>query len=281
MDGSMGMRIGEKLHDMALLIKAEFKRDLLFMKRYPLEPLSFLFFMYVILMAIIFGFDELLNVTDKKVLNHEIMILGYCLMQYTLAAQMGWSGQIQNESQTGTLEQLSISGHNLGDVLLSRGIAQFPRHVFSFFLLLFAYSLSLSETRIIFAHIPEVILTLFITGLGIFGVAYVFAGVTLIFKRVGFFFQIANFGFLGLFWLDRTGMEPSSWKAVLYDNFPLTQGMSNLRLLMLAPQRNPGLAEHAGLGHLLLISLISLCLGYLAFLAMEKRARKLALLSQY
>ena len=264
--------------DFGLIVKAEFVRDVIYMRRYPLEPLSFLFFMYLILMAILFGFSQLLTQKSSAVLNREVMILGYCLMQFVMSTQMGWSGQIQNESQTGTLEQLSISGHTLGGVLLSRGIAQFPRHVLSFFLLLGAYFLTIPDTKLTLAFWPQAVGTLFLTMVGIFGVAYLFAGATLLFKRVGLFFQIVNFAFLGLFWQNRAGL--GNVTGFLYDVFPLTVGMSNLERLLVI---GGGLATPTPQGPLYLasVSAVSMLVGFWAFYRMEQRARELALLSQY
>ncbi len=271
------------IKEFLLIVKAEFKRDLLFMYRYPLEILSFLFFMYLILMAILLGLSELmpsgqgLSGKDSPI-DRETMILGYCLMQFVLATQMGWSGQIQNESQTGTLEQLSISGHSLAGVLLARGISQQPRQILSFFLLLGAYFLSIPDTGIQPGRAPLVILVLSVTAFGVYGVAYLFAGLTLIFKRVGFFFQIINFAFLGLFWQDRTGMAEGSWSAFLYDAFPLTRGMTLLRQSVIP--------EQSGLTLETLLGFATICLtftivGYWLFRWMEKKARMQALLSQY
>ncbi|MCB1139768.1 MAG: hypothetical protein KDK23_13470 [Leptospiraceae bacterium] len=270
------------LQEFLLIIKAEFKRDLLFMYRYPLEILSFLFFMYLILMAILLGLSELMpggeGLAGKdSPINRETMILGYCLMQFVLATQMGWSGQIQNESQTGTLEQLSISGHSLAGVLLARGISQQPRQILSFFLLLGAYYWSIPDTGLSPERAPYVTLILSITAFGVYGVAYLFAGLTLIFKRVGFFFQIINFAFLGLFWQDRSSMAEGSWSAMLYDFFPLTRGMTLLRESLLS--------SHLSAFSEILIFL-GICLGftfagYWIFRWLERKARMQALLSQY
>jgi len=175
-----------------------------------------------------FGFSQL-TIGSANLLNREKMIIGYCLMQFVLSTQMGWSGQIQNESQTGTLEQLSISGHSLGEVLLARGLAQLPRQIISFYVLLFLYKISIPGLQISFNNNFFILFTLLIMAIGIFGVSYMFAGVTLLFKRVGFFFQIVNFAFLGLFWQDRSKLTNGSFIAALYDNFPLTMGMSNLQ----------------------------------------------------
>lgn len=267
------------IFDFILLVKAEFQRDLIYMRRYPLEILSFIFFMYLILMAILFGFSQLMSDQASKVLNQETMILGYCLMQFVLAAQMGWSGQIQNESQTGTLEQLSISGHTLGGVLLSRGIAQFPRNSITFFIYLVAYRLSIPEARIDLAAFGLAIPVLFLTAFGVFGIAYLFAGITLLFKRVGFFFQIINFGFLGLFWQNRAAMTEGGTLALLYDFFPLTAGLTQLKnILIRIPQTGE---QSGGIRILVLTSLASVAIGYFLFFRMEMRARKMALLSQY
>lgn len=263
------------LYDFMLILKAEFYRDLIFMKRYPLEPISFLFFMFMILIAIIYGIGTLTNSPDGQIpLNQERMILGYCLMQFVMAAQMGWSGQISNESQTGTLEQLSISGHSLGGVLLSRGVSQFPRHVLSFFILLVAFTYA-RDAKIHYTLSLVAIPVMFLAAFGIYGVAYVFAGLTLLFKRVGFFFQIINFGFLGLFWLDRGSLPDGSITATLYDIFPLTVGMENLKDIFIQG------ALPASIPALLITSIASWALGYWAFRIMERKARDLGLLSQY
>lgn len=263
------------LRDFLLIVKAEVVRDLLFMKRYPLEPISFLFFMYLILMSILLGFSQLME-GGVKALNSEKMILGYCLMQFVLATQMGWSGQIQNESQTGTLEQLSISGHSLGGVLLSRGMAQMPRQMLSFFLLLGAYRLSLPDSKIDLSSSLLAIPVMIVMGIGIYGVAFVFAGLTLIFKRVGFFFQIINFGFLGLFWQDRSHLKGVT--ANLYDIFPLTLGMEKLQGLFV---RDYQTTNDASFVFFCFTCLVSAVVGYWLFRRMEIKARQLGLLSQY
>ncbi len=262
--------------DFVLILKAEFKRDLIFMKRYPLEPLSFLFFMYLILMSIILGLGQLVP-GGALTLNKEKMIIGYCLMQFVLSAQMGWSGQISNESQTGTLEQLSISGHTLGGVLLSRGLSQFPRHALSFFMLLGAYRLTLPQTGLRLTEWMPALLLLFIMGFGIFGVAYLFAGLTLIFKRVGFFFQIINFGFLGLFWQDRGALAAGGVAANLYDWFPLTVGMASLQNTL----GSTSAGAEFSLVWLTFVSLLWMAGGFAIFFWLEREARKRGLLSQY
>ncbi|MCB1179168.1 MAG: hypothetical protein KDK36_16410 [Leptospiraceae bacterium] len=266
-----------RIFDFLLILKAEIKRDFIFMKRYPLEIISFLFFMYLILLAILFGFHQLAD-GMSKVLNREKMVLGYALMQFVLSTQMGWSGQIQNESQTGTLEQLSISGHSLGEVLLARGISQLPRQMLSFYILLGAYSFSLSSLDFnISGTIPFVILNLFLMAIGIYGLSYLFAGVTLLFKRVGFFFQIINFAFLGLFWQNRAGLEEGGVLALIYDHFPLTMGMARLQKLF-SPSIN---TIEINLLSFAVHSLAFCVIGFSLFKLMERRARNKGLLSQY
>jgi ABC-2 type transport system permease protein len=262
------------IKDFLLLLKAEIKRDFIFMKRYPLEPISFLFFMYLILLAILFGFNQL---AGKGLVNVEKMVLGYSLMQFVLSTQMGWSGQIQNESQTGTLEQLSISGHTLGEVLMVRGFSQMPRQILSFYLLLVLFKFSNLELNMpLLQTLPYVVLSLIIMGIGIFGLSYIFAGITLLFKRVGFFFQIINFAFLGLFWQDRSLIE-GTMMGFFYDHFPLTIGMAAIQN-HLRFDSNPLKVEWI---YFIFHSMIYCLVGYIIFYMMERRARRLGLLSQY
>lgn len=265
------------IKDFILILKAEVKRDFIFMKRYPLEPISFLFFMYLILLAILFGFHQLAGGAEG-VLNREKMILGYSLMQFVMSTQMGWSGQIQNESQTGTLEQLSISGHSLGEVLMARGFSQLPRQILSFYLLLLAYTMSLSDLKMnLGSTIPFVVINLIIMAIGIFGISYIFAGITLLFKRVGFFFQIINFAFLGLFWQDRGALESGGYLAMVYDHFPLTMGMASLQNLF-----SPGSSQlDVDLFSFFIHSVVFCIPGFLMFKWMERKAREGGLLSQY
>jgi ABC-2 type transport system permease protein len=259
-----------------LLIKAELKREVLYIIRYPFESLSFVFFMYIILMAIFLGMSQLSGQNGLNI-NHERMVIGYSLMQFIMGSQMGWSGQISNESQTGTLEQLSISGHSLAAVLLARGIAMFPRQITSFFLLLWGYTLAIPEVNIHMSNMITAIVFLFFTSLGVYGIAYIFAGLTLLFKRVGFFFQIINFAFLGLFWQNRENLAVNSWSAIAYDSFPLTLGMKNL--FHVFTTKDPSVI--LPLLNQLLFSGIFIIFGYILFKIMEKKARDLALLSQY
>ncbi len=262
--------------EFVLLIKAELKREALFIIRYPMQSLSFVLFMYIILMAIFFGMSQLSGGSGLNI-NHERMVIGYCLMQFIMGSQMGWSGQISNESQTGTLEQLSISGHSLATVLLARGFAQFPRQIASFFLLLGGYTLAIPQVHILGGNIPVAVLFLFLIALGVYGIAYLFAGMTLLFKRVGFFFQIINFAFLGLFWQNRDALIDGSWQAVVYDLFPLTLGMKNL--LAVFTTDHPEI--FAMLFTQLFYSGVFTITGFILFRKMEKKARELALLSQY
>ena len=267
--------------DFLLILKAEFKRDILFMKRYPLEPLSFLFFMYLILLSILLGFSQLVsgsNVTVSDLFNRERMILGYCLMQFVFSTQMGWSGQIQYESQTGTLEQLSISGHTLGGVLLARGISQLLRQILSFFILLFAYVLTLSDLNISLIDGYNAVPVLVVMAFGIYGISYFFAGITLLFKRVGMFFQIVNFAFLGIFWQNRDSLKDGSFFAFFYDHFPLSVGMLKIQRILTS---NRGEGHDFSYFYLIVVSSVYFAIGSFLFRVMEKRARSQGLLSQY
>ncbi|MDX1960126.1 MAG: hypothetical protein SFU98_16275 [Leptospiraceae bacterium] len=265
-----------KVYDFLLILKAEIIRDFIFMKRYPLEPISFLFFMYLILLAILFGFNQLAGGVAS--LNKEKMILGYSLMQFVMATQMGWSGQIQNESQTGTLEQLSISGHSLGEVLMARGFSQLPRQTISFYALLSLYVMSVPNLKFqLLNTIPLTLLYLFVFAIGIFGLSFIFAGLTLLFKRVGFFFQIINFAFLGLFWQDRSSLPDGGILAFLYDHFPLSMGMFGMQDIL----TNKGMMNISLFLEFTIHCLVFCVLGFIAFYLMEKKARKEGLLSQY
>jgi ABC-2 type transport system permease protein len=265
-------------YDFLLILKAEWKRDLIYMKRYPLEIISFILFMYIILLAVFFGFSQL-TIGSMNLLNKEKMIIGYCLMQFVMSTQMGWAGQIQNESQTGTLEQLSVSGHSLGEVLLARGFSQLPRQILSFMLLTYMYTISLNELQVGFQNFFSIIIILFILSIGLFGVSYLFAGLTLLFKRVGFFFQIINFAFLGLFWQDRSKLG-SSFLGTIYDHFPLTMGMNSLQKFMIKQYVEVSLFDFQLLSFLF-SSLIFFLIGFYFFSKMEEKAREYGLLSQY
>ncbi len=271
------------IRDFLLILKAEFKRDLLFMKRYPLEPLSFLFFMYMILLSILLGLSQLVSEGRElsTFVDRERMILGYTLMQFVFSTQMGWSGQMQYESQTGTLEQLSLSGHSLGGVLLARGISQLLRQTLSFYLLLGAYVLSLPGLALDPIRFPMAVPVLLAMAAGIYGISYLFAGITLLFKRVGMFFQIVNFAFLGIFWLDRSSLEKGGVTAMLYDHFPLSVGMSKMQEVLLTEEGSLSSTVSYSWIRLLLISFLYFGAGFLAFRRMEKKSRELGLLSQY
>ncbi|MBE7413237.1 MAG: hypothetical protein L6Q54_07640 [Leptospiraceae bacterium] len=264
----------QEIQDFLLLVKAEMKRDFIFMLRYPAEIISFFIMMYAILMAVLFGIDVMVPEKSGMALNR--IVLGYALMNFITATQMGWSGSIQTESETGTLEQLSISGHYLSGVLLARGISQFPRHSFIFIMIYWALNSSTNlSTEFRLTHTIPI---LFTGMFGIFGVAYIFAGFTLILKRVGMFFQIVNFAFLALFWLDPSKL--SNLQKMLFNFFPLTLTMSNLTEVLLK-KGDILYFQDDGYLKLVLVSLIYFFLGMYFFRYMESVARRKALLSQY
>ncbi|MDH4199943.1 MAG: hypothetical protein OEV66_06135 [Spirochaetia bacterium] len=264
------------IKEFLLLVKAEFIREIIYIKRYPFESISFLFFMYIILMAIFLGMSQLSGGGGLNI-NHERMIIGYCLMQFVMSNQMGWAGQISNESQMGTLEQLSISGHSLATVLFARGIAQFPRQSASFFILMIAYAAAMPKMDLHLDHFYIAFFFLFLIALGVYGIAYLFAGLTLLFKRIGFFFQIINFAFLGLFWQNRDILPDGSIRAILYDFFPLTLGMKNLLLVF---SSNTSSLIYPFLNQCIYSGIFTIA-GFYLFRVMEKKARQMALLSQY
>ncbi|HNL01366.1 MAG TPA: hypothetical protein PKJ30_09665, partial [Leptospiraceae bacterium] len=114
-----------------------------------------------------------------------------------------------------------------------------------------------------------------IMAIGIFGISYIFAGITLLFKRVGFFFQIINFAFLGLFWIDRAKLPEILQN--IYDHFPLTVGMSRLMQTL----TDPVIASPYSMIEFIVYSFLFMAVGWFCFSRMERTARSYGLLSQY
>ncbi|MDH5657175.1 MAG: hypothetical protein OEZ34_14790, partial [Spirochaetia bacterium] len=152
------------------------------------------------------------------------------------------------------------------------------RQILSFFLLLSAYMLTLSDLKFIMQNSFEAVPVLIVMAFGIFGISYFFAGITLLFKRVGMFFQIINFAFLGIFWQNREVLDEGSFFALFYDHFPLSVGMLKIQNIL---TENPASMHDFSYLHLVLISAAYFTAGYFIFRILERRARIQGLLSQY
>ena len=173
-----------------LLIKVEFVRLLLILKRYPFEPLSNMLIISLSFISIYFGINLSVGGGAKDLTS---LFLSYCLgiMSMLIISVMGMS--IAIEAQLGTLERIYTMPSRLFKVITVRNFVSLLFNIVK--LSLFVVPLIiLLEIRISLTVSFFFILLSFLISL--LGVGYILSGLTLRFKRIGQFASILQFAYL-------------------------------------------------------------------------------------
>lgn len=177
------------------LFLAEFKRGWIQFIRYPAEAIGGVF----IITAVFYGLFLSAQYIAGPGLNFgsrlDSIIVGYILWTLVTFVFFDISGNIQNESQTGTLEQLFISPFSAPLVFLTRAIAD----LFSQALLLIVILLLLMTLTGRWLSFPPILVLPLLTVLmGAYGLSFMMGSLALLFKRIQQLIAIVQFTLLFL-----------------------------------------------------------------------------------
>ncbi|MEW6685579.1 MAG: ABC transporter permease [Candidatus Edwardsbacteria bacterium] len=264
-----------------LLFKAELKRSLLMMKRYPIETVTSVVVLYMFFM-IFFLAGKMVGGTSPSspiVLGKTMggLILGYVMWFFAIIAITEMSWGISQEAQAGTLEQVYMTSFGPVAVFLARFLADLLPNLIIITILLFLLMVSTG----IYLSFPlfSTLLVVGLTILGLYGFGFILGGMALIFKRIGQVAQVLQFVFL---FLAMTPVEklPSSIQ-IFAQTLPLTQGVKVMRLVILEHRALSQLQMLKEIAILIINSFGYLVLGILVYLWMDRIARNKGLLSHY
>ncbi|MHB9132669.1 MAG: ABC transporter permease [Armatimonadota bacterium] len=172
------------------LVLAEFRRTWVLFLRYPLEAVTGIISLTAVFLALFLGVHYIAGPGAAYGGRLESVIVSYLLWSLTIFAlgDMGWT--IQIEAQTGTLEQVYLSPYGPRKVFLLRALSNLFMQLFMITVVFFIIKwfthqhLSLS---------PAIAAPLACIMLGTYGMGFVLAGLTLLFKRIQNVLQLSQF----------------------------------------------------------------------------------------
>ena len=251
------------------LARAVLYREFLIFVRYPADAVggivvSLFFF------SILFYGGRLLA---GQALSDSIegIVVGYFLWTLSVGAYSSVSNDIGSEVQWGTLEPHVTTPFGFAPVALLKGVAKIVR-TFLVSAVILAGMLLVTGTTLRFAPLTVVV----VAGLSItsvLGLGFAAGGVTVLYKRVGNWLNLLQFGFVVLVSAPVLDLP---WIRFL----PLAHGSALLQRTMVDGVRlwEFGLAD---LGLLVAVALAYLAVGYVVFHYATRRARRLGVLGDY
>jgi len=237
--------------------------------RYPLNTAARFLGLVAIFGAIFFGGQAVAGEQITDSLGG--IIVGLFVWVLSVVAFQQLAHNITQEAQWGTLERLFISPNGFGTVMLTKLVVNV---LFSFlwsFVLLLVMMLISGEWL---AVDPLTVLPLgVLTVLSVSGIGFLFAGLALLYKRIGNIFQLVNWGFLALISAPVGTVAELRLLPVSHGSYLLRRAMDDgVRLWEFAP---------AELGLLVATSTVYFLAGYYCLQRAQLRARREGLLGEY
>ncbi len=236
---------------MLRLVAIEFKRQLLMLRRYPMETAGQLAVIALIFYGLFLGARYVAGPTARFGERLDALVVGYVLWTLALFAIGDLSWGLMNEAREGTLEQVFLSPYGPLRVYLARSLANLAATlVLNLAVLLLL--LGLTGARLAFS--PPALLPLAAALLAAYGVGYGLGALALYFKRIQSFLNLFQFVMMFLIMtpFERLAAPGRLAGAVL----PLAPAAGMLRdLLARGAPLDPGgllLALANGLAYLLL-----------------------------
>ncbi|MFY9574926.1 MAG: ABC transporter permease [Blastocatellia bacterium] len=266
------------MKEMMLILKAEFNRHWIQMKRYPFEPVANVVTLFILFMIIVSGFRPLQNSTGVGNFNRTVAgaIIGYVMWFFVVMALSNFSNKLEEEAKLGTLEQLCMASKSLILVISGRLVTDFFYNLFVIAVLFLLLMLSTGVTLSLSAWL---LVPLCVTVLGLYGFGFVIGSLSLLFKRIGEVRSIIQIVFLFLAIAPLDSVSPPIRAAAVF--LPLTQGIDVMRSIAVDSQP---FFDPMILQRLLLVALNSfvyLIIGIFIFRAAERSAFKRGLLAHY
>jgi len=251
------------------LVRAVLYREFLIFVRYPANAVGGVV-VSVFFFALLFYGGRLLA-GEALADSIEGIVVGYFLWTLSVGAYSSVSNDVASEVQWGTLERHVTTPFGFAPVALLKGVAKVVRTfllsavVLGVMLLLTGTTLSLDPITV------AVVAGLSITS--VLGLGFAAGGITVLYKRVGNWLNLLQFGFVVLV---SAPVFDAPWTRIL----PLAHGSALLQRAMVDGVR---LWEFPllDLGLLVAVSVGYLGAGYLVFRYATRRARRLGVLGDY
>jgi ABC-2 type transport system permease protein len=251
------------------LARAVFTRELLLFVRYPADAAG-----GVVVALFFFG---LLFYGGRLVAGRALtdsiegLVVGYFLWTLAAGAYASTSNDVGREVQWGTLERHVATPFGFGPVVLLKGVAKLVRTFLTSAVVLAVMLFATGTTLRL-----DLLTVVVVTGLAVasvLGIGLAAGGLTVLYKRVGSWLNLVQFGFVVLISAPAFGL---GWPRLL----PLAHGSAMLQRAMVDGTR---LWEFpaSDLGLLVGVAVAYVGAGYAVFRYATRRARRLGVLGDY
>lgn len=254
------------------LFVAELRCSWIKFRRYPVESIAQIIFTSSIFYGLFLGAGYIAGSSFKLGDRLDSIIIGYVLWILVNFLMANIAGGLQNEAQTGTLEQLFLSRYGAVKVFLMRALADLTLEISKIMIILFVITL-LTGSRLYF---PPVLVLPFITVLlGAYGFAFIIGSLALLLKRVQQLLPLFLFPLLFLLTIPT-----ETWTGtpkILAQLIPMTPGAGLLRDLM----ARGGILNLTTLIIAFINGTIYFYIGLFLFQLAQKEAKRRGILSGY
>ena len=251
------------------LAKAVLYREYLLFVRYPANALGGIVISLFFFGVLFYGGRMLAGQALAD--SIEGIVVGYFLWTLSVGAYSSISNDIGSEVQWGTLERHVMTPFGFAPVALLKGAAKVVR-TFLLSAVILAAMLLLTGTSLEL-HVVTVVVVATLSILSVLGLGFAAGGITVLYKRIGNWLNLIQFGFVVL--ISAPVLE-LPWMTLL----PLAHGSALLQRAMVDGVR---LWEFppADLALLFVVAVGYLGFGYAVFQASTRRAQRLGVLGDY
>lgn len=247
------------------------------LSRYKFNTLSDILSFYVLFMAMFLGvklFGTSMQVSSINLGDTlEGFVSGYFLWTVMVMAYSDTSYSVIGDANKGTLEQLSMSNLGLENIFITRSIANLIVNLSISFILLFI----IMATTGYWLHIKilSILISIFIGIFSILGIALIFGGLALIFKKIQSLLNVIQFFLIAL-----VIPGPHSFNNLISFLLPFRPSIEKVYLTMLGGK---SFIDFSLLDYGMMIgnSIMYFAIGIFIFSQCTKIAKKKGLLGQY
>jgi ABC-2 type transport system permease protein len=209
------------------LFFAELRRAWIQFKRYPAEAIGGIFIITAVFYGLFLSTQYIAGPGLKLGDRLDSIIVGYMLWTMVTFILFDIAGNLQNEAQTGTLEQLFLSAYRTPRVFFTRAVANL---VVQFLIITIILLIIMTLTGRFLTFPIALILPLLSIIFAGYGLSFVIGSFTLIFKRIQQVLVIVQFSLL--FLLTAPTEEWTGMGKIIGYMLPMSPGAGLLRDLM-------------------------------------------------
>lgn len=260
-----------------LLFWAEVQREFILIVRYPFELVSRLVWNLGFALMIFFGFQTVGGGLPGFEEGQLGRLLGLLITYIAINGLSNGTELLDQETQTGTLEQAALSPPPLVAILLMRDLASYVE-MLARFALVMGIAIALTGARF-HLDLPGFALLLTLMYVGMEGLGLMLAGAALLYKRVA---TLGQFAVMLVFGLAIMPLDAGpGWMNAFVTHFPFTQALVLMRDLAVKGVPLGEILTGGGVATLAIDAAIYLALGVAAFSWAERKARDWGTLNQY